>query len=63
MTGGTSGTVFRMIEPDVESAQRWKSFNLSALNIRVTDRADLACRICELLRMTAGARCMCGFTR
>lgn len=45
VTTGTSSTrssVLRMIEPGVETAQRWKRFDLSALRIRVTDRADLA---------------------
>ena len=46
MTGYTTGrSVLRMIEPDIETAQRWKSFELSALNVRVTDSADFTCRI------------------
>ena len=42
VTRGTSrARVFRVIEPRVKAAQRWKCLNLSTLNIRVTDRADL----------------------
>ena len=64
VTIGTSrSTVFCVIEARVETAQRWKSLDLSALRIRVTDRADLACRIRKLLRVTTRARRMCGFTR
>lgn len=48
--------MFRVIEPRIETAQCWKRFNLSTLNVRVTDRADHARRICELLRVTACAR-------
>ena len=50
------GGVSRMIEFDVEAPQRWKRFHLSALRIRVTDRADLARLIRELLRVTSAAR-------
>ena len=56
-------TVLRVIEPRVETAQRWKRLDLSTLHVRVTDRADRARRICELLRVTAGARRVCSFTR
>ena len=34
--------VFRVIESSAEAAQWWKGFDLAALNIRVTDSADLA---------------------
>lgn len=64
MTSYTSGPgVFRVIEPDVETAQRRKRFDFSALHVRVTDRADRALRICELLRVTAGARRVVRFAR
>ena len=43
VTSGTScTTVPRVIEPRVETAQRRKRFGLSALSVRMTDRADLA---------------------
>lgn len=43
VTGSTrSIRVFRVIEPRVEATQWRKRLNLSALNVRVTDRADLA---------------------
>jgi len=64
MTIGTSSfTVFRVIEARVETAQRWKRLDLSALRVRVTDRADLARRIRKLLRVTTRARRVCSFTR
>ena len=44
-SGASSTTVFRVIEPRVETPQWWKRFDLSTLSIRVTDRADLARRI------------------
>ena len=56
-------TVLRVIEPRVETAQRWKRFDLSALRVSVTDRADRARWICELLRMTTRARRVCSFAR
>jgi len=56
-------TVLRVIEPRVETAQRWKRFDLSALRVCVTDRADRARWICELLRVTTGARRVCSFAR
>jgi len=59
----SSSTVFCVIEARVETAQRRKSLHLSALRIRVTDRADLAGWIRKLLRVTACARRMCSFTR
>lgn len=57
-TSSTCGSVLRMIESRIETPQRRKRFNRSALNIPVTDSADLTCLIRELLRMTARARCM-----
>jgi len=62
-TSTSSATVFRVIEPRVETAQRWKGFDLSALSVCVTDRADLARWIRKLLRVTAGARRMRCFAR
>ena len=38
-------TVLRVIEPRIETAQRWKRFDLSALRVCVTDSADRARRI------------------
>ena len=38
-------TVLRMIEPRIETAQRWKRFDLATLRVCVTDRADRARRI------------------
>ena len=55
-SAATCGRVFRMIESHIETSQRWKRFDLSALHIRVTDSADRARRIRELLCVTAGAR-------
>ena len=48
--------MFRMIEPDVETLQRWKRFHLSTLRVRVADGTDLTCLIRELLLMTTRAR-------
>jgi len=43
VTSGTSRIrMLRVIEPRVETAQRWKRFDLSTLHVCVTDRADLA---------------------
>ena len=43
MTSGTSRTtVLRVIEARIETAQRWKRFDLTALRVCVTDRADRA---------------------
>ena len=53
--------MFRVIEPRVETTQRWKRLDLSALNVRVTDCADLTRLICKLLCVTTRARCMCSF--
>ena len=53
--------VFRVIELRIETAQRRKRFDLSALGVRVTDRADLARGIHELLCVTTRARCMRSF--
>jgi len=50
--------MFRMIEPDVETAQRWKRFHLPTLRIRMADRTDLTSGISKLLLMTTSARCM-----
>ena len=62
MTGRTrSARVFRMIEARVETLQRRKRFDLSALHVRVTDRADRTRRVCELLLVTTGAGRMCSF--
>ena len=55
--------VFRVIEPDVETAQRWKRFHFSTLRVRVTDRTDLARSIRKLLLMTARTRRVRVFTR
>lgn len=56
MTSGTCRTtVLRVIESRVETAQRWKCFDLSTLRVCVTDRADRACWIRELLRVTTRA--------
>ena len=41
----SSARVLRVIEPCVEAAQWGEGFDLSALNVRVTNRADLTCRI------------------
>jgi len=59
-TAGAERSVFRVVEFDVETLQRWKRFNFSALRVCVADRTDLACRIRELLRVTTGARRMRG---
>ena len=59
----SSTIVLRVIEPRIKTAQRWKRFHLSALRVCVTDRADRARRICELLRVTTRARRMCSFAR
>ena len=59
MASGASGAeagVSRVIEFDVEAPQRGKRFHLSALRIRVTDRADLTRLIGKLLRVTTAAR-------
>ena len=59
MTNSTSsarGSVFRMIESGVEAAQTRKGLNLTTLNVRVTDSADLTARIGELLGVTTRAR-------
>jgi hypothetical protein len=46
MTSRTRSTgVFRVIETSAEAAQWWKGFDFAALNIRVTDAADLAGRV------------------
>ena len=46
VTSSTSRiTVLRVIEPRIETAQRWKRFDLSALRVCVTDSADRARRI------------------
>jgi len=60
-TSTRSIRVFRVIESRVKAAQRRKRLHLSALYIRVTDRADLARWICKLLRVTARARRVCSF--
>jgi hypothetical protein len=53
--------VFRVVEPDVETSQGRKCFDLSALRVCMTDSANLTCWICELLRVTDRARCVCSF--
>jgi len=53
--------VFRVIEPDVETSQRRKCFDPSALRVCMTDSANLTCWICKLLRVTARARRVCCF--
>jgi len=55
--------VLRVIECRVETTQRRKRFYLSTLRIRVTDRADRARWICELLRVTTRARRVSRFAR
>ena len=46
VTSGASRTiVLRVIEPRIETAQRWKRFDLSTLRVCVTDGADRARRI------------------
>jgi hypothetical protein len=37
--------MFRVIEADTETAQSREGFDFTALNIRVTDAADLASRV------------------
>jgi len=64
VTCGTSSiTVFRVVKFRVETLQRWKRFDLSALRVSVTNRADGARWICELLRVTTRARRVCSFAR
>jgi hypothetical protein len=48
-----------MIEPDVETLQRWKRFHLSTLRVRVADGTDLTRLVRELLLMTTRARRVC----
>jgi hypothetical protein len=55
--------VFPVVKPRIETAQGRKRFHLSALRIRMTNRADLTRRIRKLLRMTTSARRVCSFTR
>src|SRR6185436_10256067 len=40
-TAGAERSVFRVVEFDVETLQRWKRFNFSALRVCMTDRTDL----------------------
>ena len=62
MTSDTARVaVCRMIEPRIETQQRWKRFDLSALRVCVTNSANLTCPICELLRVTTRARRMRSF--
>jgi len=64
VTGSASRiTVLRVIEPRIETAQRWKRFDLSALRVCVTDGADRARRVRELLRVATGAWRVCSFAR
>ena len=64
MASNTRGvSMLRMIESRIKTAQRWKSFDLAALDVCMTDRANRAGRICELLCMTARARRMVRFAR
>jgi len=64
MASSTSGAgMLCMIEPGVETAQRRKRFDLTALHVRVTDSTNCACRIGELRCVTACARRMVRFTR
>ena len=44
-SGAGSVTVFRVIESRIETAQRWKRFDLSALNVRMTNRTNCVGRI------------------
>ena len=56
MTRRTIGTrMFRMIESNVETAQRWKWFHLSALRISMAIRTDLTAGIGKLLLVTTRA--------
>ena len=43
--GASRTTMLRVIEPCVETAQRWKRFHFSTLRVCMADRADLARRI------------------
>ena len=64
MTSVTSRTtVLRVIEARIETAQPWKRFDLSALRVCVTDGADRARRVRELLRVTTGAWRVRSFAR
>ena len=64
VTSGTSSiTVFRVVKSHVETPQGRKRFDLSALRVRVTNRADGTRWICELLRVTTRARRVCSFAR
>ena len=51
--------MFRVIESDVETAQAGKRFDLSALSVCVTDRADVTGWIGKLLCVAACAGRMC----
>jgi len=61
--GASSVAVFCVIELRVETTQWWKYLELSTLHICMTNGADLARWICELLRVTTCARRMRCFTR
>ena len=50
--------VLPVIEHDVETPQRRKRFDLSALRVCMADRTHLIRTICELLRVTTRARRM-----
>ena len=64
VTSGASRTVVpRVIEPRIKTPQRWKRFHLSALRVCVTDGADRARRVRELLRVTTCTRRVCSFAR
>jgi hypothetical protein len=66
MTSGTASTqrrVSRMIESDIETPQRWKRFDLTTLRVGMTDRTELARRICELWCVTTRAGRMRSFAR
>ena len=62
MASGARSTrrgMFRVIESGVETAQRWKGFDLTTLRVCMTDRTNLIRRTTrELLLMTTCARRM-----
>lgn len=59
VTGGAalphSPSVLRVIELRVKASERRKGFNCARLFVRMTDVADVAVRVIELLRMASGA--------
>lgn len=55
--------VSRVIELHAETLQTWKRLQRSRFHVRMTDRTDGTCGICELLSMTSGAGKMTGPAR